>query len=117
MINRINENAGSLRERITIMRATSRASDGLGGFAPTNTQVATLWADVNPMSGKERDKAAQTESPRNYRITVRRSPVSLNILASDFIVWRNKTMNIRFIPDCGPADMYIHIEAEEGVAT
>jgi SPP1 family predicted phage head-tail adaptor len=116
MINRINENAGSLNERVSVLRAT-RAADGVGGYTTTNATVATFWASVSPMSGKERDMASQTESPRNYRITVRRSPLSLNVLASDTIVWRSKAMNIRFIGDAGPHAQYLTIEAEEGVAT
>lgn len=116
MIKRINENAGSLNERVSVMRA-ARVPDGVGGFTPTNNTIATIWASVLPMSGKERDMAAQTEAPRNYRITVRRSPVSLNILASDTISWRGKSMNIRFIGDTGPQAQYLTIEAEEGVAT
>lgn len=116
MLNRINENAGSLDERVSIERKIMVA-DGMGGFTETVSTIATLWANVSPMSGRERDMADQTESPRNYRFIVRRSAVSAAIRADDTVTWRGKAMNIRFIADAGPRPQYLMFEAEAGVAT
>lgn len=112
---RINENAGALDERITVSRETLVA-DGQGGNTVTLTTVGVFHANVKVLSGRERDMANQTESPRDYRFTIRRSTLSGTIRADDKITWRNKVMNIRFITDQGPRMPYMMIDAEAGVA-
>jgi SPP1 family predicted phage head-tail adaptor len=114
--NRIDDNAGALDERI-IVRRESLVNDGMGGSAVSVSDLGTFYANVTAMSGRERDMANQTENPRNYRFKVRRSSATAAILESDKIVWRNKTMNIRFIADEGLREKYMEIEAEYGVAT
>ena len=106
---------GETNERNTIQRETL-SDDGQGGSTRTLATLATCWAKVVPLSGKERDMANQTESPRNYRFTVRRTSETAGVLAKDLIVWRNKTMNIRFIGLNSPKELYLQIEAEDGVA-
>ena len=113
-LRKITENAGALDERITVSRE-SLASDGMGGSVVTTTSLGTFYANVMVMSGKERDMANQTESPRNYRFIVRRSTATAAIRADDKITWRSKLMNIRFIADEGHRQRYLMIEAEAGV--
>lgn len=112
---RIEQHAGKLDQRITITRQVL-VSDNMGGNTVTWSTIGSLWAAVAPMSGRERDMANQTESPRNYRFTVRRTAASLNILAKDRITWGSKVMNVRFIADAGNRAQYLTIEAEDGVA-
>lgn len=114
-LRRINENAGALDERI-VVRREGLTGDGQGGSAVALTTVGTFYASVRVMSGRERDMANQTESPRNYRIILRRSTLSADIQENDKVVWRGKTMNIRFIADAGPRQQYLMIEADSGVA-
>lgn len=112
---KIIENAGALDERITITRE-ALTPDEIGGAVPSWSHVATVWAKVAPLSGRERDMANQTESPRNYRFTVRRSAQSAAFTTKDRLTWRGKVMNIRFIADAGPRGEYMTIDAEDGVA-
>jgi SPP1 family predicted phage head-tail adaptor len=107
--------AGELNERLTFERET-QASDGQGGVTVTRAALFTVWAKVAPLSGRERDMANQTESPRNYRFTVRRNSLTAGILASDVIKWRGKAFNIRFIADAGAMPLFMEIDAEDGVA-
>lgn len=106
---------GDMNERITIQRETL-ADDGQGGSTRTLGTVATVWAKVAPLSGRERDMANQTESPRNYRFTVRRTSETAGVLARDLIFWRGKIMNIRFIALNSPKEKFLQIDAEDGVA-
>lgn len=108
--------AGKLTERITFKRE-ARTEDGYGGATVAESAVLSCWAMAKPLSGRERDQSDQTESPRNYRFTIRRSSDSAGILASDTIVWRSKRFNIRFIADAGAMPHYMEIDAQEGVAT
>lgn len=115
MQNKLNENAGNLSERVTVSREV-KTDDGMGGGSINRTVQNTFWAAVAPLSGRERDMAAQTESPRNYRFIMRRTSQTAAIKASDILTWRDKKFNIRFIADAGPRPLYISIDAEEGVA-
>jgi SPP1 family predicted phage head-tail adaptor len=104
---------GEMDQRVRIERKADVA-DGMGGFTSGWTTVATVWAKVEPVSGRERDMAAQTEAPRNYRITIRRRA---DLLDSDRLVWSRRTLNIRFIADAGGRQAYLLLDAEMGVAT
>lgn len=112
---RLNENAGELSERITVSRYT-RVDDSMGGGMDTWAGYATLWACVEPISGRERDMANQTESPRDYRFIVRRTSESAAILAKDKITWRGKAFNVRYIAIPDLRSQFLRIDAEEGVA-
>jgi SPP1 family predicted phage head-tail adaptor len=104
--------AGELDQRIRIMRQ-SLTPDAMGGAAVTWEELGMFWAKVIPMSGRERDHAAQTVSPRNYRITLRKSSRSDSIRADDRLTWRGLVMLIRFIAYDGNRPQYLNIEAEE----
>lgn len=104
---------GELDQRVTI-RSRTRAPDGAGGFSEHWSDVATVWALVRPMSGRERENADRQEASANYLIVVRyRSDVK----ESDSIYWRGNEYNIRFIKDRGPRALYLEMEAERGVAS
>lgn len=105
---------GDLDERVTIRRQV-RTPDGGGGYQESWTDLATRWAKVGPLSGRERDVANQTESPRNYRVTLRRDGVTATITEADILVWRGRDMNIRFIADGGPRRLYLVLDVELGV--
>jgi SPP1 family predicted phage head-tail adaptor len=106
--------AGDLDDRIAVYRQT-RVKDAIGGNVITWNKIADFRAHVKPMSGRERDHAAQTIAPRNYRITVRKSSKSDGISQDDRILWRGTAMLIRFIGANGARPMYIELEAEERV--
>ena len=107
---------GDLDQRVTIRRQF-RIPDGGGGYEESWTDLAPpRWAKVKPLSGRERDVANQTESPRNYRVTMRRDSVTATITEADILVWRERDMNIRFIADAGPRPLYLTFDVELGVA-
>lgn len=106
--------AGQLDERVTFQRFT-KASDGVGGYTETWATYFACAASVVPLSGKERDTASQTESPRNYRVTVRRSSETAGLKTSDRMDWRGIKMQVRFIADAGPRPLYMTIDCEAGV--
>lgn len=110
-----NENAGDLSEKIAIQREV-RTEDGYGGETIAWSQIASLWASVEPLSGRERNMADQTESPRDYRFIVRRSTVSAAIQAKDKIVWRGREFNIDFVAIPDLRSQFLRIDAKEGIA-
>ncbi|MBS4048573.1 MAG: phage head closure protein [Alphaproteobacteria bacterium] len=107
--------AGKRDQRVTVQRFTS-TDDGYGGQVEAWTDLAIRWCSVEPMSGRERNQAQQTESPANYRVTLPWDSVTKAITTADRVVWNDKTGNIRFIADAGPRPIEAKIDVEFGVA-
>lgn len=61
---------GALRSELSLQRATLTA-DGLGGHAESWSEVATLFARVEPVSAGTRFGADQTVETVTHRIIVR----------------------------------------------
>lgn len=106
--------AGKRDQRVLFQRL-EQTSDGGGGWITSWEALFSRWAEVRPLTGRERDQAQQTEAPRNYRITVPRDAGTAGLLASDRVVWLGKVMQIRFIADAGPRPMEMMIDCEAGV--
>lgn len=62
--------AGRLRHRITLQSSTE-SKDSFGGASKTWAAVGTVWAAVEPLSGREYFDARQQEASVDTRITVR----------------------------------------------
>lgn len=61
-----------LRQRLILQQLQGGAADGMGGrTADTWQAVATIWGQVDPLSGKERLAAAQIEADVTHEITIR----------------------------------------------
>lgn len=104
---------GELDERVTFMRR-DETKNAYGTLVPTNTEIATVWAKVRPMSGRERDRSQQTEARSNYVVRVHNSPAIRAVTEGDFVLWRNVELNIRFIADAGPRPVFVEFECEKG---
>lgn len=63
-------NAGKLRHRITIQDKVT-VPDGYGGMTSTWQDVATVWASVEPLKGKELYEAHQMKAELTHRVRIR----------------------------------------------
>lgn len=99
---------GSMDQRIELQRL-SRIPDGGGGYSEEWATYAEVWAEVRPLSGRERYQAQQVEASANYRIRIYNRD---DISPADRILWRGKLLNIRFIADAGSRALYLDIDAE-----
>jgi SPP1 family predicted phage head-tail adaptor len=63
-------NIGKMRHKITIEQKTE-VSDGAGGYTESWISFATVWASVEPISGKEYYEAQQTQSEATHKIRIR----------------------------------------------
>lgn len=59
-----------LRHRITV-EEEKRVPDGRGGHTETWEPVASIWADVEPLSTRDRLVAQQVQSDISHRVTGR----------------------------------------------
>ena len=100
----------NLDQRVAIQREVI-TGDGGGGGAKSWTTLSTVWANVRPMTGRERFHAGQNDESANYEITIR--PYDLK--AKDRIVWTSVSpqieMNIRFIKR-DPRGTFVKIHVE-----
>lgn len=62
--------AGRLRHRVKLQRY-DRVSDGMGGYEEQWVDVATVWASVEPLQGRERFEAQQVQATTSHRVRMR----------------------------------------------
>lgn len=106
---------GELDERVEFQREEFTAGD-IGGQTRQWVAQFTAWAHVRALSGGERLSGDRVEATGNYRIAIRnRSDV--DPLENWRCIWRGRALNIRFIENNGPRDLYVIMHAEIGAAT
>lgn len=105
--------AARLRERVTLQQF-SLAPDGAGGYAKSWQDVATLWAEVTPLSGREQLRAMTLEASVNHRIILR---YRAGVTAGMRILMNERIFNIRAVINMQERESALELLAEEGVAT
>lgn len=107
-----NAAAGKLDQRVTLAHKV-RAKDGHAGSLVTFTDYATVWAEVRPLSGRERVQAQREEATANYVVTIR---LREDVVEGDRISWSGRYLNVRFVAREGDRERFLKIEAELGAA-
>lgn len=88
--------AGDLRERITIRRQTNVKNPATGGLTRGWQTVATVWAKVRSVNGKEAVIAHVLNGVSVFEIIIRyRSDVE----ASDQVLWNGRELNLVAPPE------------------
>jgi len=64
---------GRFRTELALEQATP-TPDGAGGFTETWTEVALVFARIEPLAARDRFGAAQTLEDVTHRITIRQRP-------------------------------------------
>ena len=100
---------GKLDQRISLQHRTL-VDDRQGGAKERWNEYAEVWANVRPMTGRERENAMRNEATSNYVVTIR---YRSDVLERDNITWRGSTLNVRFVRDAGPIPQYLEIEVEK----
>lgn len=62
--------AGRLRHRI-VLQSPTRTRDSTGGFTTTWTNEATVWAAIEPLSGREFFEIKQIQAETSVRVIIR----------------------------------------------
>ena len=105
--------AGSLRDRITFMRATV-TTDDYGGEIQTWTSAGDRWASVRYGTGQERREAAQLSATVPATFRVRRDTLTKTIGPKDRIEFDGGTWNIVGAPVMTPERDTLDIAAVRG---
>lgn len=104
---------GKLRHRV-ILQAPNETADGAGGWTLTWTDVATVWAAIEPLKGAERLKAQRLEASVTHKVTIRHRD---GVTAKQRLKFGTRFFNIRAVINRGERDRFLELLAEEGVAT
>lgn len=83
--------AGKLRHRITIKRKSVTGSDSYGAESFTESTIATRWAEVRPLLGRELFNARQTQADVTHAIKTRWID---GLSPKDWIVYDGRTFEI-----------------------
>lgn len=102
--------AGELDQRVTFRRQVS-APDGMGGSTLSWTDIATVWAHVRPMSGREREHSDRLNAQANYLMVIRNRT---DIDETSIAVWKGQEFNVRFAKNRARS-RFLELEAERGV--
>jgi SPP1 family predicted phage head-tail adaptor len=106
---------GDLRKQVTIEAETPTA-DGGGGYALAWTNVATMWAQIVPLSGSKPYIDGHLESHVTHRITIRwRSDIA--VTADMRVIYGCQLFNIRAVLNRNEENHWWDLMVEEGVAT
>jgi SPP1 family predicted phage head-tail adaptor len=88
--------AGTLRHRVTFQRATETDS-GTGSVVKAWANLDTVWARVEPLAGKERFAAMQTQADVDYRILCRYQSALSDMMPNDRATWNGITFDIKSV--------------------
>ena len=106
-----------LDQRITLS-TEQRSDDGGGGYDLVWRDVATVWAGIKPISGREQVQADQQSGTVRYRVIIRARAVPGGVSSDMRLIWRtngDKILNVREVMDAGPRAAYLEFFAESGV--
>lgn len=83
--------AGPLRNRVIIQEATQSA-DSFGQPIETWATKYTVWASINPLTGRERELLGLQSQDVGYRIATR---YQANVTPSMRVTWTDREANAR----------------------
>lgn len=100
---------GRLRHRVKLQSLT-RTPDAGGGYTETMTDVATVWAQVEPLEGTEQLRAMQVSPTLSHRIRMR---YKANVTPAMQAVYNGRTFDITSVIDPGERHREIELLVEE----
>lgn len=108
--------AGQLNRRITLQRQ-STVQDSYGGPVRTWLHVATVWAEIQPLSGRELETAQRMASEISHQITVRyqASLTDTQVVSGYRALYKARIFNIHAALNEDENNILITLLASEGL--
>jgi len=106
---------GTLRKKVAI-QAESKTDDGAGGYTLAWTTLATAWANITPILGKEVYASGHLEGHVTHKVTIRwRGDITPT---TDMrLSYNSRTFNIRAVLNRGEENKHFLLYVEEGGAS
>ena len=103
--------AGRLRHRITIQQVTE-GQDETGAVTETWNEFATVWADMEPIAGKEYFAAKQTMAETTHRIRIR---YLSGVVPKMRVLFGSRTFDITEIINYRERNVELHLMTTEAL--
>lgn len=100
-----------MRERV-IIKQVSYAKNAVGDNIETLTNLATVWARVQPVRGKEMADIGRLAAVQTYLVVIRHRT---DVTTLNSLVWDSKALNIRSVENRDERFQYLTMECEAGV--
>ncbi|HEU0118812.1 MAG TPA: phage head closure protein [Alphaproteobacteria bacterium] len=105
---------GELRKQV-IIQQEAQTPDGAGGYSLSWTNVATVWAEITPASGREVYTAQHLEGHVTHHIYMRyRSDIA--VTTDMRVLYGARSFNIRSVMNYDERNQRLELLVEEGVA-
>lgn len=107
---------GSLNRRVRL-QARVTTQDAFGEPTQTWNTIATVWAAIEPLSGRELELAQKIASEVTHKITVRYQAAftDTRVMASYRALYRSRIFNIQAVLNEEEANVMLHLMASEGL--
>lgn len=103
--------AGSLRRRVTLQsRAT--AHDAYGQQSTSWATVATTWADIQPLSGRELLSAQAQQAETTHKVLIR---YRAGVTSAMRLLYQGRVFNIQSVTDPDMAHVTLELLCSEGL--
>ena len=103
---------GQLRKRV-IVQAETQAVDAAGGYMLGWTNFASVWAEIEPITGQEHVVAAHLEGHVTHHVTMR----YVSGVTTDMrIFYNSRLFNIRAVLNTDERNQWTELLVEEGAA-
>lgn len=108
--------AGQLNRRITLQRQ-SNVQDSYGGPVRPWLNVATIWADIQPLTGRELESAQRMASEISHQITVRyqASLTDTRVVSGYRALYKARIFNIHAALNEDESNVLVTLLASEGL--
>ncbi len=108
--------AGQLARRLRIQTRAS-TQDTFGGQQWIWTDLITIWADIQPLSGRELESAQHMASEISHQITVRYQPIfaDTRVVAGYRALYKGRIFNIHASMNEDEKNAVITLLASEGL--
>ena len=103
--------AGLLRHRVTVQSASASA-DAFGQLAPAWADVGTYWANVQPLSGREAERARQVRADATHVVDMR---IPTAITVEHRLRFDGRTLNIVEVRNVDERDRQYRVTAAEAL--
>ncbi|AUC51878.1 phage tail protein [Sagittula sp. P11] len=111
------KSVATLNRRL-VLEAPQDVPDGAGGYARLWSVVGTLWARVEPHSGRQTNGEAGAISSAGFTVTVRGAPVghSSRPVAGQRFRMASRVFAIEAVTEAEPRAMYLDCRCSEEVS-
>lgn len=105
-------NFSKLRHRVTLLRPSGAVKNSMNEDVPSYVPVKTVWACVQPMTGKEYAEAQKIRAETTYKIAMRHFP---GLLPDMRLEYKGRRFDIISVLNLGEKNEEMQLVAVEAV--